>query len=69
MLSQVEAMQALVDQMKTTLEGAQTNLTIAQSGAKSQVGRSRHNGMFEIGNEVVLSTNHINMNQHLPSKI
>ena len=34
-LSQVKAMQTMVDQMKTALEEAQANLTIAQSRAKS----------------------------------
>ena len=33
--SQVEAMQTMVDRMKTALEEAQANLTVAQSQAKS----------------------------------
>ena len=55
--------------MKTALEEAQANLTIAQSRAKSQVDRSRRDETFEVGDEVVLSTRHISVNQHLPSKL
>ena len=67
--SQVEAVQTMVDQMKTVLEEAQANLTIAQSWAKSQADHSRCNEKFEVGDEVVLSTRHISVNQHLPSKL
>ena len=66
--NQVEVVQTMVDHMKTALEEAQANLTIAQSRAKSQVDRSRRNEKFEVGDEVVLSTRHISVNQHLPSK-
>ena len=59
----------MVDRMKIALEEAQANLTIAQSQAKSQVNRSRHDGTFEVGDEVVLSMRNISMNQHLPSKL
>ena len=55
--------------MKTALEEAQANLTITQSLAKSQMDRSRHNETFEVGDEVVLSTRSISMNQHLLSKL
>ena len=64
--SQVEAVQTMVDRMKTALEEAQANLTVAQSRAKSQVDRSRRDETFEVGDEVVLSTCHISVNQHLP---
>ena len=67
--SQVEAVQTMVDRMKTALEEAQVNLTVAQSRAKSQVDRSRRNEEFEVGDEVVLSTRPISVNQHLPSKL
>ena len=60
--SQVEAVQTMVDRMKTALEEAQANLTIAQSRAKSQEDRSRHDETFEVGDEVVLSTCNISMN-------
>ena len=69
MSSQVEAVQTMVDRMKTALEEAQANLTVAQSWAKSQVDRSRRDEKFEVGDEVVLSTRHISVNQHLPSKL
>ena len=52
--NQVEAMQTMVDRMKTVLEEAQANLTIAQSQAKSQADNSRRNETFEAGDEVVL---------------
>ena len=67
--SQIEIVQMMVDRMKTALEEAQANLTVAQSRAKSQVDRSRHDEKFEVGDEVVLSTCHISVNQHLPSKL
>ena len=57
--SQVEAVQMMVDQMKTALEEAQANLTVAQSWAKSQVDRSRRDAKFEVGDGVVLSTRNI----------
>ena len=69
MSSQVEAVQTMVDEMKTALEEAQANLTVAQSQAKSQVDHLRRDEKFEVGDEVVLSTRHINVNQHLPSKL
>ena len=49
MSSQVEAVQTMVDRMKTALEEAQANLTVAQSWAKSQVDRSRRDEKFEVG--------------------
>ena len=67
--SQVEAVETMVERMKTALEEAQANLTIAQSWAKSQVDHLRRDENFEVGDEVVLSTRHISMNQHLPSKL
>ena len=60
--SQIEAMQTMVDRMKTALKEAQANLTVAQSRAKSQVDRLRCDEKFEVGGEVVLSTCHINVN-------
>ena len=67
--SQVEAVQMMVDRMKTALEEAEANLTVTQSRAKSQVDRLQHDEKFEVGDEVVLSTSHISVNQHLPSKL
>ena len=60
--SPVETMQKMVDRMKTALEEAQANLTVAQSQAKSQVDHSRRDEKFEVGDEVVLSTRHISVN-------
>ena len=60
--SQVEAVQMMVDRMKTALEEAQANLTIAQSRAKSQVDSSRRDEKYEVSDEVVLSTHHISVN-------
>ena len=67
--SQVGVVQMVVDRMKIALEEAQVNLIVAQSWAKSQVGRLRRDEMFEVGDGVVLSTHHISVNQHLPSKL
>ena len=67
--SKIEAVQTMVARMKTALEEAQANLTIAQSRAKSQADRSRRDETFKVGDEVVLSTCNIRVNQHLPSKL
>ena len=67
--SHMEVVQTMVDQMKTALEEAQANLTVVQSWAKSQVGCLRCDVTFEVGDEVVLSTHNISVNQHLPSKL
>ena len=68
-MSQIEAVETMVDRMKITLEEAQANLTIARSRAKSQVDRSRRNEKFEVGNEVVFSMRNISVNKHLRSKL
>ena len=67
--SQIEVGQTMVDWMKTALEEAQANLTIAQSHTKSQVDCSRRDEAFEVSDEVVLSTHNITVDQHLPSKL
>lgn len=53
-LSHMEVVDTMVDRMKTTLEEAQTNLIIAQSSAKEHMDHSRHDEMYEVGDEVVL---------------
>ena len=63
--SQIEVVQTMVDYMKTTLEEAQANLTVAQSRAKSQAGCLRCDETFEVGDEVVLSTCNIRVSQYL----
>ena len=67
--SKSEAVQTMVDWMKTALEEAQAHLTVAQSRAKSQADRLRRDEKFEVGDEVVLSTRSIHVNQHLLSKL
>ena len=67
--SKIEALQTMVEQMKAALEEAQANLTITQNRAKSQGDRSRRDETFEVGDEVVLSTHNICVDQHLPSKL
>ena len=62
MSSQVEAVKTMVDRMKTALEEAQANLTVAQNWAKSQVDCLRRDEKFKVGDEVVLSTRHISVN-------
>ena len=61
-LSQIEVVQIVVDQMKIALEESQANLTVAQSQGKSQVDHSRCDETFEIGDEVVLLIHNISMN-------
>ena len=60
--AKLEVVQTMVDRMKTALEEAQANLTVAQSRAKSQVDCSRRDETFEVGDEVVLSTHNISVN-------
>ena len=59
----------MVDRMKTALEEAQTNLTIAQNRVKAYVDKSRRSEIFHEGDEVVLSTRNLSVNQHLLTKI
>ena len=68
-LSKIQALQSMVDQMKTALEEAQADLIIAKSWAKLYADPSRHDEVYEVGNEVVFLTHNLNMNQHLPSKL
>ena len=67
--SKIEVAQTMVDRMNTALEEAQANLTVTQSRAKSQADRLRRDKTFKVGDEVVLSTRSICVNQHLPSKL
>ena len=61
MSSQLEAVQTMVDRMKTALEEAQANLTVAQSRAKSQVDHSSRDEKFEVGDCNVLHLTHVPM--------
>ena len=69
MSSLLEVVQIIVGQMKATLDKAQGNLTIAQTRGKSQVDRLRDDEMFELGDELVLFTFNISVNQNLHSKL
>ena len=67
--SGVEAVQTMVDRMKTALEEAQANLSVAQTRAQAYVNKSRREETYEVGDEVVLTTRHIPVSQHLPAKL
>ena len=67
--SQLEAVQEMVNRMKTALEEAQANLSRAQNRASEYANRSRRDESFEVGQEVVLSTRNLRVDQHLPTKL
>ena len=67
--SRVKAVQVMVDRMKTALEEAQTNLTVVQNWAKAYADKSRRSEIFHKGDEVVLSTRNLHVDQHLPIKL
>ena len=57
--SGVEAVQTIVDRMKTALEEAQVNLSITQHRAQAYANKSRRDEKYEVGDEVVLTTRHL----------
>ena len=59
----------MVDRMKTALEEAQTNLSITQHRAQTYANKLRRDEKYEVGNEVVLTTRHLPVSQHLPVKL
>ena len=59
----------MVHQMKTALEEAQTNLTVMQNLAKAYSDKSRRSEIFHKGDEVVLLTRNLSVNQNLPTKL
>ena len=67
--SQLEAVQEMVNRMKTALEEAQANLALAQNRAREYANRSRHAEDFGVGQEVVLSIRNLRVDQHLPTKL
>ena len=67
--NRVEAVQVMVDRMKTALEEGQTNLTIVQNWVKAYADKSQWSETFHEGNEVVLSTCNLSVNHHLPTKL
>ena len=50
----VEAVQVMTDRLKTALEEAQANLSLAQSRACIQANKLRRDKIFKVGEEVVL---------------
>ena len=67
--SRIEVVQQMVNRMKTALEEAQANLSLAQNWAREYANRSRRDETFEVGQAVVLLTRHLYVDQHLPSKL
>ena len=67
--SYIEAMQTIVDQVKTGLEKAYANLTVALILAKSLVYYSRRGEEFKVGDKVVPPIPNLCMSQHIPSKL
>ena len=67
--SNLEAVQEITDRMKTVLEEAQTNMSHEQRRASEQANKSRRDEVFAAGDEVVLSTRHLNVDPHLPTKL
>ena len=54
---------------KIALEEANTNMSHAQRQASLQANKSQRDEVFAIGDEVVLSTRYLNVDQHLPAKL
>ena len=67
--SHVEAVQAMVDWMKTTLEEAQANLFVVANRAKAHADALRREEKHEVGNEVVLAMRHLCINKRLLVKL
>ena len=67
--SHVKVVQTMVDRMKTALEEAQANLSVAANRAKAYADASRREEKYEVGNEVVLAMRHLRVNEHLPVKL
>ena len=61
--------QLMVEWTKTALEEAQANLAHAQRRAQYQANKSRRDDSFKVGDEVLLATRNLRINQHLPSKV
>ena len=68
--SQNKAVKEMLEQMKTALTEAQTNLERAQCRMANAVNRSRRSEQYNISDEVVLSTMNLrNYCPHLPVKL
>ena len=57
--SHVEAVQTMVDWMKTALEEAQANLSVAANRAKAYANTLQREEKYEVGDEVVLATRYL----------
>ena len=55
--------------MKTTLEEAQANLSVVANQARIYADASQREEKYEVGNEVVLATRYLRINEHLPVKL
>ena len=55
--------------MKTALEEAQANLAVMANRAKAHADGSGREEKYEVGNDVVLATRHLHINEHLPVKV
>ena len=49
----------MMDRMKTALEEAQANLSVAQHRAQTYANKSRRDEKYKVGNEVVLTIQHL----------
>ena len=67
--SHVEAMQTMVDWMKTALEEAQAKLSVVANWAKTYADASQHEEKCKVCDEMVLATRHLRVNKHLPVKL
>ena len=68
-MSQVVAVQEMVDRMKAALESAKSNLIAAQIRMKEYADTSWQSETFCKGTEVLLSTKNLCVDLHLPSKL
>ena len=70
MSSGVEAVQTMVDHMKTTLEEAQANLSVVHNTElKNYANKLRGDEKYEVGDEVVLTTRHLPVSQAFTRQI
>ena len=59
----------MTDWIKTALEEAQINLSLTHSHARTQANKLQKEKTFNVGDQVVLSTQHLFVDQHLPAKL
>ena len=68
-MSQVVAVQEMVDWMKAALESAKSSLTTTQIRMKEYADSSQWSKTFCKGTEFLLSTRNLQVDLHLPSKL